>query len=357
MRDAITEQPTVLRAVLEAGPEVMQRVIHSVGPEAQRLYLIGSGTSYNAAVAVMGLIRAWTDLDVTVVAPHEFLHYEPQTRLGKGTLAVGISQSGRSTGTLDSLKHARDLGAVTIAVTAEADSPITAVAGVTIPTSTGPEPVGPKTKGYTSTVATLLWLVAGLAEAKGYASGHPADEVRSALKAAPGVMEETLTRCASVMADIIATFAAVPSLSVVSYGPNLATALEGGLKILETVRVPVGIFEAEEYMHGPYHCLEPETHAVFIVPSGPGQARAMDLIRFVQTLTTRTLVLTDEANEGARSLSGHVIMLPGGLAEGYTPLSYIVPLQLLANDLTIARGRRPETSRHPQFHATLGSKL
>jgi DNA-binding MurR/RpiR family transcriptional regulator len=60
--------------------------------------------------------------------------------LGPGTLAIGVSNSGRTISTVDAMRAAKDMGATTLCITSFADSPIVRYSDIRIytPTVTGP---------------------------------------------------------------------------------------------------------------------------------------------------------------------------------------------------------------------------
>ncbi|XID93820.1 SIS domain-containing protein [Paenibacillaceae bacterium WGS1546] len=344
LMDCILEQPDVMKTVIEKLPGEVEKALGAFDRSFGRIYLVGSGSSYNAAVAAKGVMERFGDADVQVVPAFEFNHYVPGSKLTDRTLVVGITQTSRSTGTLNALKRAATQGAGTILVTAEPFRAAPDAADAILDTWTGLEPVGPKSKGYTSTIASLIFLAAGL------------NKKQIDFGPVAAFMAEIVKRTEQAMPKFIEAFGPASSLKVISYGPNMATALEGGLKVLETVRIPVEIYNVEEYMHGPYHCLESDTYMIIIAPPGPGQKRAIDLLQFARTITAHTLFITDDACPVEEN-AGTVIKLPGGIEEILTPLGYIIPLQWYASEMTRQLGRQPELSRHPQFHATLGSKF
>ncbi len=344
MMSNIREQPQTLRAVLEKVPEELPGILRETGTDFDAVYLVGSGSSLNAAYAAKSFFEQYTRALVLVMTSFDFLHYYPENRLNSRSLVLGISQTARSTGTIDAVTRARRCGAMTVFVTAEPQNEGARCAHTVFDTCTGEELVGAKTKGYTSTMAALF-LLAG---AMGGQSPN--------LDAVPGWMEQTLAETERVMPALTDEFAAAPAFTVVGYGPGISNVYEGGLKLLETVRVPTERYDVEEYMHGPYHCLEDSSRLLFLAPEGAGQERMARLIRFCGGITAHTLVVGNSSF--VREVGGHFsVALPDGMPEELAPLCTILPLQWLANDLTLRKGRRPEASRYPLFHKMLGSKF
>ncbi len=100
IKEYMMEQPEMMRRLsIEIG-ENIREVIQCVGKEFERIFLVGSGTSLNAALAARYVFEAYIQAEVQVFAPFDFLHYFPDKRLDGRTLLLGISQTARSTGRL-----------------------------------------------------------------------------------------------------------------------------------------------------------------------------------------------------------------------------------------------------------------
>ncbi|WP_083522416.1 SIS domain-containing protein [Longilinea arvoryzae] len=344
MRNYILEQGITMQQVIEHVPGEVEGVLQKIGRQYKRILLVGSGTSLNAAIAGKYVMEEYNDCEVQVVTPFDFIHYFPEKRITNDALVVGISQTARSTGVIDSIHRAREYGARTLFLTAAPQAAGAQCAESILNTWTGDEFVGPKTKGFTSTMAALFYLAAGL-------GGKSID-----LTTIPGFISETIGSSEKVLPGFVDQFLAAPSLKIIGFGPNMAVAREGGLKALETIRIPVEVYDVEEYMHGPYHCLEKDTYMIFIAPPGKGQERILRLFQFADCITSNTLVIGDEDLASTGRIK-NLVPLPCNVDEMLTPLGYIIPLQILANDITLKKGRRPELSRYPNFHAMMGSKF
>ncbi|WHH56860.1 SIS domain-containing protein [Petroclostridium sp. X23] len=346
MKGCMFEQPDTIRNVIFRAPEQVERVCAAVGEGPfQKIYLIGSGTSLHAAIAAKYAFARWLDAEVQVLTPFEFLYYFPHDRVDESTLVLGVSQTARSIGTINCVELSRKRGAKTVFVTAEPDNLGAASAHVVLDTCTGQEMVGAKTKGFTSTMAMLYLFAARL-------SGKALD-----LSQVPDWMEETFRQTRQEIEALAEEYKTAPSVTILGGGPLSAAAKEGGLKMLEGVRIPVEVYDVEEYMHGPYHCLEQESHLIFLVNGGAGTERAKRMIQFSQEHSNHVLVIGYKALAKEMDLNCKFLPLPEGMDEILSPLFYVLPLQWLSNDATEKKGRRPEQSRYPQFHAILGSKF
>lgn len=337
------EQPDTMRDVI-CGADGQMKVMEAIGKGPfGRIFLVGSGTSLHVAYAAKYAFMKFTGAEVQVFTPFDYLNYGPVNRIDAATLVIGISQTARSIGTIHCMELSREKGAKTVFVTAEPENLGAASAEAILNSCTGTEMVGAKTKGFTSTMAMLYVYAAWL-------GGENFD-----LTAVPELMETALERTKACIEELAEEYSKAPSVTLIGGGPLGAAVKEGGLKMLEGVRIPVEVYDFEEYMHGPYHCLEKHSHLIFMINGGPGTDRALRLVRFAQEHSDHVLVIGQENLPNYIDLTCRFIPLPKA-DEMLTPLYYSIPIQWLANDATERKGRHPEQSRYPQFHAVLGSK-
>ncbi len=320
-------------------PIVLERLTRA----PKRIYLVGSGSSVTASWAALPLFEELTGADVRVVSSLEFVHYLPASRLDSTTLVIAVSQAGRSIWTIKAMERAKKYGAFTLLVTSDLQSAAAEVADAALDILIGKEGAPAKTKGYTATVATLYALAGAL-------GGQPVD-----LSPLSDLATTAIKATAAGIADWIKLFRGAPSVTVLSYGPGMGVAMEGGLKILETVQVPVEVYDVEEYMHGPQCALNENSRLIFLAPPGPGEPRAVTLAEIARRTTKYTATVCSEGSPLV-SLTGHGVELPGVADPRVAPVAYVIPLQYLASEWTKANGREPEDILI-HFGAALGTKL
>lgn len=333
MAGYIREEPDALHRTLTVVPDRVRTVMATVGTSFDRVHLVGSGTSHFAAQAAADEFRHRTGWPVEVHLPTDFLHYVNDDRIGSGSLVVAVSQSGRSTGTRAAIRRAGLRGAATVLVTGDAR---VSDADALLDIGCGPEDVGAKTKGFVCTVAALLLLARGF-------GGQPGGDDLAGL---PSLIESIIERSAAPLAAFL-RHTTPTSLSILSYGPNMPTAREGALKILEAARIPVEALDVEEFLHGPHRRLSPDTGIVLIAPDGPMLERARALTTFATAVGASVLTISDAPDA--------TITVP--VTERLGPLAYVVPLQLLAVELAGRLGRSPEDPVFDSFHEQLDIKI
>jgi glucosamine--fructose-6-phosphate aminotransferase (isomerizing) len=210
------------------------------------------------------------------------------------------------------------------------------------------ETSGTHTVGYTAALAALALLATEVGGA---------DAARRALGAIPDLLALLLGQ--ESWDDLGARLAARRRFWFVGGGPNAATAREGALKLSETAWLPAVAFEPESFLHGPSAALEAEDALVLIAPPGPARARALDVARAARAIGAEVLVLAREDDREAAAVAGETIALPE-VDEALSPILAVVPLQLLAYHVAVARGRNPDLLRaddpaHARARAALAS--
>lgn len=339
----IHEQPAVLRRIFDEVPALVAAVQPELPAPPGAVVLIGSGTSGHALMAVRTLIGRRLACPVFVCGPLAFIA-EATVSDGASSLAIVLSQSGASRTTVEAVGVARARGMATLVITAEPDSAIAALAGPRIIMPIGSETVGPKTKGYTASVATLLCLALGADVARARAEAIAVvDALQSDLP--------TWRRWSRRLAD---KYAGAGHAMVLAQGRHLGTAHEASLKITEMSGLAVSVFETEEGLHGRFHGLESSSPALFIAATPEESLLARSTMVTLAGLGIPCELVTLGGESGSGTLGMRLPAL-STLPE-LDLLAAVVPFQLLAHDLALARGMAPQSMRYPRLSAQLGIK-
>jgi fructoselysine-6-P-deglycase FrlB-like protein len=195
----------------------------------------------------------------------------------------------------------------------------------------GDEPVGPKTKGFTGSLATLLALAQGLGAPE---TPPPAD-----------VSWATAIEAARGMAAILASqLASVDMLMFAGRRALHGIALEASLKIAEIAGVPTSAVPTEELLHGRLHGLTAQSCAFLLVDGESEAAEARHIAAVMLRHGCRVEVV--DAGTCRRSDTS----TPWGA------VGVILPFQWLAVTMAQQRGLVPETMRYGDLSAELAIK-
>jgi len=158
---------------------------------------------------------------------------------------------------------------------------------------------------------------------------------------------EALARALDAEPDamrIAADQAGLDRAVVLGRGFGYATAREWSLKLKEVAQLWADPYSAADFAHGPVALLAPGSAVFASIVAGPARDALLDPVRaLVRDVGADVMVLSDDAE--AQAVARWVLPVPAGLAEWLSPIAAIVPAQLHAMHLSVARGLDPEQPR------------
>lgn len=342
----ILEQPRLLRSLLknrETGTAAAADRFRAVSPD--RVIVIGSGSSYHAALMARPVMERALGIEVTCTVPSEAGHFAYCSM--RSPLFLAVSQSGLSTNIYELVQNLRARGAAVIAVTQSSGTPVAQAAGCSISLPVEDERIGAKTKGVSATVVALMLLALSVGPDRSYEK-----DMLSKLERICTNMPENLDRALAWSDLSVPALLPYRHLYVLGCGDGVGAAREGALKILETGYLPVSWYAMDEYLHGIQNALDESACLICLLPQdGENRRRMLRLIDFAQSVGARCAVIAPEpAPYGAMPLRS-----TGD--ESLCSLEYLPALQTLAAALSDARGIDTLQRRYPYFYSRMGSKL
>lgn len=321
MLKEIHEQPLSMQRLLARGefPGIAT-------PE--RVVLVGCGSAYHAAcvgkLAIEKLARIPTEADIA----SEFRYRSPI--LTNRTLCVFISQSGETADTLAALrltqgmpedKRPQTLGIVNVegsTLAREAEHVLFTRAGAEIAVAT--------TKGYITQALALLMLASRLSE-----------------KALPG-LDAISEKAVGLLADdsdirrYAARHAGCRSVFYIGRGMDYALAMEASLKLKEISYAHSEAYAAGELKHGTIALIEPGTPVIALATQEALLDKTLANIREVRARGAQVLALTMESMRGKLEDEAETIWTIPDVDPLLAPLLGIIPMQLFAYHVAVARG-------------------
>lgn len=329
----IHEQPDTLRRLLdkeEATAQALADLITARGID--HVVIAARGTSDNAGRYAQYALGAMNGLSVGLAAPSLFSIYHRPPRFGNA-LVLGISQSGQSPDIVSVLAEARQQGALTAVLTNRTDSPLAAQGDVVINLQAGPERAVAATKTYIAELAAVALISSAL-------SGSA--ERRAELMRVPDAVARTLEMNQTVAAAA-ERYRYMQRCVVVGRGFNLATAFETALKLKEMTYTIVEPYSSADFLHGPLAMIERGFPVIVIAPTGD---IAAELTTFAGTLRDRHAeVIAVSDSPELLALARVPLSLPVSVPEWLSPLTAIVPGQLLAMHIAHVRDQNIDAPR------------
>jgi len=333
LSDEIHEQPQVLARLLDEETRTAAQIAAAIRARDVRYAVFAArGTSDNAARYAQYLFGALNRLPVALATPSLFSIYRTPPLL-RDALVLGVSQSGQSPDIVAVVEEGKRQGALTVAVTNAPDSPLGEAADHVLPLGAGEERAVAATKTYTAQLAALALLAVQLA-----GDGHRL----AALQGVPAAVEQTLA-LEERIAAAAQRYAYATQCVVLGRGYNYATAFEIALKVKELTYIAAEPYSSADFRHGPVAIVERGFPAVVVAPQGAVYA---DMLALAGELAAREaeLIVISEQGE-ALDLARTPLRLPVALPEWLSPLTCVVPGQLLAMHVTLAKGYDPD---HPR---------
>ena len=192
----------------------------------ERVTIIACGTAAYAGMVAKYAVETWARIPVEVSLAHEFRYCDPI--VDSRTLVVSISQSGETMDTLMAVRHAHDLGALTLSICNTHGSSIPRESDAVLYTHAGPEIAVASTKAFLAQITAAYLLGLFLTQLRGGTHAEDAQAIMRELRAVPQKIARLLTTMDRVkeMARFMAD-----TRSVLFLGRNVGfpVAMEGAL--------------------------------------------------------------------------------------------------------------------------------
>ena len=330
MQAEIAEQPGVWQLMLRRRDAFAETAGIVAAARPRFVLLAARGTSDHAALYAKYLIEIMHGLPAGLVSPSTLTAYGARPDL-RDVLLLAVSQSGGSPDLVQTVEAARNGGALTLAVTNSPASALAEAAELHLDIGAGPERAVAATKSYTAQLLALYLLL-----------DHVRGGTGDSAQALPEIGQSVMEQAGREMEACAARYRFAQRLVVTGRGYAYPTAREAALKLMETSYVSAQAFSGADLLHGPVAILDPQIPVLAVVPSGvAGAAMAQVLPRVRQARADLFVV----GNPDAVAAADGGFALPSGVDEALSPLLEILPFQLLALRLAVARGEDPDAPR------------
>ncbi len=310
---------------------------------ATRIELVACGSASYAALVRAAALQAWTDLPARVTVGSEF-RYEPPP-LDERTLVIAVTQSGETADTIAPTRLARERGCPIIAVTNTVGSAITREADGVLFLQAGPEIAVAASKTYVTQVTTLVVLAAGIARLRGTLDPAAERELATALRALPGAAARVLELNAPTSRALARRYVNSRGFMFVGRGATYPAALEGALKLKEISYVHAEGYAAGELKHGPISLLDAECPLVAVATRSSVYDKLISNVMEGRARDAKVIAVATEGDRQIERISDDVCWVPD-THELLSPVLAIIPLQLFAYHVAVARGTDVDQPRN-----------
>jgi len=310
---------------------------------ATRVELIACGSAYYAAMIGASAISDWAGIPARANIGSEFRYGPPP--LDERTLVIAVTQSGETADTIAPTRLARERGCPVLAVTNTVGSAITREADAVVFLQAGPEIAVAASKTFVTQVTTLVILAAAIAKIRG--SLADADELAlgAALRALPAAAARALETAAATTPDLARRYVNSRGFMYVGRGATYPVALEGALKLKEVSYVHAEGYAAGELKHGPISLLDADCPLVAVATRSKVYEKLISNVMEGRARDARVIAVATEGDGSIEQSADDVCWVPD-THEALSPVLAIIPLQLFAYHIAVARGTDVDQPRN-----------
>ncbi|HEP1844887.1 glutamine--fructose-6-phosphate transaminase (isomerizing) [Streptococcus suis] len=336
MLKEIDEQPTVMRKLISTyadadGKMTVDSAIVKAVQDADRIYILAAGTSYNAGYASKNMIEALTDTPVELGVASEWAYHLPI--LSRKPLFILLTQSGETADSRQVLVRANELGIPSLTITNVPGSTLSREATYTMLLHAGPEIAVASTKAYTAQIAALAFLSKAVGEANGKQEAIDFDLVHELSIVAQSI-EATLSEKDLIAVKVEKLLATTRNAFYIGRGNDYYVTLEAALKLKEISYIQTEGFAAGELKHGTISLIEDGTPVIALLSANEKvAAHTRGNVAEVVSRGANTLIVVEEGldREGDDIVVNKVHPF-------LSSISMVIPTQLIAYYASFQRG-------------------
>ncbi len=349
MLKEIFEQPAAIQATLSGRLHKGLVLEPAFGAKAadvfsqvEHVQIIACGTSHYAGQVGRLWLESISNISCQVEIASEF-RYRKRATL-PNILLVCISQSGETADTLAALRSIdrKDYCGV-LTICNVPDSSLVRASELIFLTQAGPEIGVCSTKAFTTQLVALFLLALVLGRYRGLAQETEKALVTELLQTSANI-EKSFTFVESIQ-RIAHVFLHKSHALFLGRGYQFPIALEGALKLKEISYIHAEAYPAGELKHGPLALVDEEMPVVVVAPNDHLLEKLKSNIQEVRARGGEIIVFAPKSANIEEKEGIHVVEIPEA-SERLAPITYTVPLQLLAYYVAVLKGTDVDQPRN-----------
>jgi glucosamine--fructose-6-phosphate aminotransferase (isomerizing) len=323
----INEQPRTVVSASVQDNEKVEKFAQAIR-KAKSLYITASGTSYHAGLLMKFRLNKEAKIRADAVVAGELK--EHTEFMGKGSVVVALSQSGETADVIEAVREAKKRGARVYSIVNAAGSSLARESDGVLLLNCGPEVGVAATKSFTAQVVVANLVVDAVLGRK---KPNGIKELSDAVAGALG--------CERQVQELVRKYRDRPDFYFVARGYESPVALEGALKLKELSYIHAEGMPASELKHGTLALIEKGTPVVVINPSGANHDESLSNAEELKARGADLIGVSDQADD----VYVHHIRVPR-VQPKFAPVVEVIPLQLLAYHMSVARSNDPDYPRN-----------
>lgn len=310
--------------------------------KVDKVYIVACGTAYHAGLVGKYAIERFAKIPVQVEVASEFRYSDPF--IDENTMFIAVSQSGETIDTLQALRKAKEQGAKILSILNVVGSSMARDSDEVFYTWAGPEIGVASTKAYTTQMASFYLIALKMAYLLERIPPVDYHRILQALRRMPERVQEAL-QTEKYIKHIAYEEFNNDQMFFIGRGLDYYTSLEASLKLKEISYINSFAIQAGELKHGTIALVEEGTLVVTFATQEHLFEKMLSNIKEVKARGAKVLAIAREGHTLIEQVADEVIYIPR-TEEELTPILSIIPAQLFAYYVSLARGNDVDKPRN-----------
>ena len=341
----IEEQPTVITNTINKYVDINNNINlgidEDVLKELEEIYIYGCGSAYHAGVTAGYIFEELSGINTRVDISSEFRYRN--YKLNPKSIAIVISQSGETKDSYEALNKLNSLGIKTLSIVNTKKSIISKEAKYNIYTEAGPEISVATTKAYSCQLIILYLLAIKIAKLKNIINEKKYNEYINEIRRIPEKINYILNHREQVqkLSNILVS---KHDVFFIGRGIDYSICMEASLKLKEVTYIHSEAYPAGELKHGTISLIHNDVPVIAITTNKRMHEKTVSNMIEIKSRDGSVIALTPN-DFNVEDCSKYQIYIPETI-EFFTASLAIIPLQLLAYYISVARGIDPDKPRN-----------
>jgi glucosamine--fructose-6-phosphate aminotransferase (isomerizing) len=340
MLKEIHEQPHAVRTALAADPAALRELAQRLAA-ADRVYLIGAGTTYYVALLGQYLARRDAEFFAPAVSSDEFEHV---ALVDERTQVLAISQSGETYDTLRALRFASERGARTAAILNVMGSTLYRSVDLPILQGSGPEVCVVSTKAALAQMVFLSRLAIELGRVRGTLGEAQAREREAELQVLPAAIDRILNEQSGLVRELARQSTRIRNWMVLGRGLYYPLALESALKVKEVSYLHAEGMAGGFLKHGTLSLVADDLFTLVLMPPKADKDLYEQSLTSAEEVKARRGTVIGFTYKSDPEVFDHTVVLPA-VPTAVAHLPPLILAQLFAYFLAVQLRRDPDKPR------------
>ena len=349
MLKEIMEQPESIENALRGRIVVKEGRVRLGGLEkievqlqkVERLNILACGTAYYAGMVGKYMMEEYTGIPTEVDVASEFRYRKPI--IDKKIASLFISQSGETADTLGALQEVKRKKGLSLGIINVVGSSVAREIDAGVYNHAGPEIGVASTKAFTSQLTVLALLTIYLGRQRGM-SQAVGQKIAKGLLGIPKLVAQVLEKKDEIQ-RVAEKYKDAQNFLYLGRKYNYPIALEGALKLKEISYAHAEAYPAGEMKHGPIALIDENFPTVVLALTDSVYEKMMSNIQQIKARKGPVIAVATKGNKEIAEVVDDVLYVPKTL-EMLTPILSVIPLQLFAYYIAVARGLDPDKPRN-----------